>query len=66
MEMATNPVIWDGFVGLYFIIFNLSNFKLMQEVVVYFVVALAIVFLINKYVFPTKKDKNCNTDCGCH
>jgi hypothetical protein len=38
----------------------------MQEVVVYFVVALAIVFLINKYVFPTKKDKNCNTDCGCH
>ncbi|MBT3741897.1 MAG: FeoB-associated Cys-rich membrane protein [Polaribacter sp.] len=38
----------------------------MQEVVVYFVVALAIFFLIKKYVFPTKKDKNCNTDCGCH
>ena len=38
----------------------------MQEVIVYFLVALAVAFLIKKYVIPSKKDKSCSTDCGCH
>ncbi|RCS26255.1 FeoB-associated Cys-rich membrane protein [Polaribacter sp. WD7] len=38
----------------------------MQEVIIYIIVALAVFFLVKKYIFPSKKDKNCNTDCGCH
>jgi hypothetical protein len=38
----------------------------MQEVIVYFLVALAVAFLMRKYVFTAKKKKNCSTDCGCH
>ncbi len=37
----------------------------MQEVITYIVVALAVVFLVRKYIFKTKKRKNCNTDCDC-
>ncbi len=38
----------------------------MQEVIVYFVVALAVVFLMKKYAFPSKKNRGCNTGCDCH
>nr|WP_298782550.1 FeoB-associated Cys-rich membrane protein [uncultured Polaribacter sp.] len=38
----------------------------MQEVIVYFLVALAVVFLVRKYFFSPKKNKNCHTDCNCH
>ena len=38
----------------------------MQEVIVYFLVVLAVFFLVKKYVFPSKKAKNCNSNCGCH
>lgn len=38
----------------------------MQNIIVYFLVAFAVFFLIKKYVFPSKKDKSCNPDCGCH
>jgi hypothetical protein len=38
----------------------------MQEFIVYFLVALALFFLLRKYVFPSKKDKGCSPDCGCH
>ena len=37
----------------------------MQEVVAYVLVLLAAVFLVKKYVFPSKKNKGCGTDCGC-
>jgi len=37
----------------------------MQEVIVYTLVILAVVFLVKKYVFPSKKNSGCNTDCGC-
>jgi hypothetical protein len=38
----------------------------MQEIIVYFLVAFAVAFLIKKYVIPSKKNKGCSTDCGCH
>lgn len=38
----------------------------MQEIITYTLVVLAVVFLVKKYVFPSKKDKNCNSDCGCN
>lgn len=63
--MAFNSVIWNGFIGLCFFINNLSNFKLMQEIIAYGLVVLAVVFLAKKYFFSDKKDKNCNPDCGC-
>ncbi|TVZ56550.1 hypothetical protein OD91_1839 [Lutibacter sp. Hel_I_33_5] len=37
----------------------------MQEIVTYILVVLAVVFLVKKFLLPTKKDKNCSTDCGC-
>ena len=37
----------------------------MQEVIAYLLVALAVVFLVKKYIFPSKKGKGCSPDCGC-
>ncbi|WP_405609901.1 FeoB-associated Cys-rich membrane protein [Polaribacter sp. Asnod1-A03] len=64
--MAINSIIWFGFIGLCFVIFNLSNFKLMQEIIIYILLFLAIVYLVKKYFFRSKKKSNCGTDCGCH
>ncbi|MEE9406818.1 MAG: FeoB-associated Cys-rich membrane protein [Polaribacter sp.] len=38
----------------------------MQEIIAYSLVVLAVAFLIKKYFFPSKKDKNCSSDCSCH
>ncbi len=37
----------------------------MQEVFVYLLLIIAIVFLVKKYFLPSQKDNNCNTNCGC-
>ena len=37
----------------------------MQEFITYLLVALAVVFLIKKFVFPSKKNKGCSSNCGC-
>ncbi|PWG05725.1 FeoB-associated Cys-rich membrane protein [Polaribacter aquimarinus] len=37
----------------------------MQEIITYTLVAVAVLFLIKKYIFPSKNHKNCNSDCGC-
>ncbi|WP_437440112.1 FeoB-associated Cys-rich membrane protein [Polaribacter litorisediminis] len=66
MEMAINSVIRYGVIGVCSFIFNLSNFKLMQEIIVYLLVASAVFFLIKKYFIPSKKEKKCSSDCGCH
>jgi hypothetical protein len=64
--MALNSIIWHDIFGVCLFIFNLSNFKLMQEIITYVLIILAVVFLLKKFVFPSKKDKSCSTDCGCH
>ncbi len=38
----------------------------MQEIIAYSLVILAVVFLVKKYLLPSKKAKSCNTDCGCN
>nr|WP_299063426.1 FeoB-associated Cys-rich membrane protein [uncultured Polaribacter sp.] len=37
----------------------------MQEIIAYSLVFLAIIFLVRKYIFPSKKDKSCGSGCGC-
>lgn len=37
----------------------------MQEIITYLLVALAVVFLVKKFVFPSKKNKGCSSNCGC-
>lgn len=37
----------------------------MQEILVYIALAVAIIFLVKKYFFKTKKKGYCDKDCGC-
>lgn len=37
----------------------------MQEIIVAILGVVAIVFLLRKFVFPSKKSKNCGPGCGC-
>lgn len=37
----------------------------LQEILVYIILGVAIVFLAKKFFFKTKSKKNCDTDCGC-
>ncbi|WP_456460961.1 FeoB-associated Cys-rich membrane protein [Lutibacter sp.] len=37
----------------------------MQEILVYIVLGVAVVFLIKKYFFKSKKKGKCDTDCKC-
>ncbi|MFC4268299.1 FeoB-associated Cys-rich membrane protein [Polaribacter marinivivus] len=64
--MAFDSVIFYGTFSLCCIIYNISNFKLMQQIVVYILVFLAVFYIVKKYFFNTKKNKGCNTDCNCH
>ncbi|KOY52067.1 hypothetical protein I602_1627 [Polaribacter dokdonensis DSW-5] len=38
----------------------------MQEIIVYILLAFALLFLVKKYVLPTKQSKGCSSDCNCH
>lgn len=35
----------------------------MQEIIVYIFVVFAVLFLVKKYIFPSKKKKGCGTGC---
>ena len=61
-----NSTVWNGPVDICILIFNLSNFKLMQEIIVYLLVILAIFFSVKKYLIPSKKENKCSSDCDCH
>jgi large-conductance mechanosensitive channel len=41
---------------------------MLQEIIAFIILAVAVGFLIKKYFFKKKKnDKNCGSDdCGCH
>lgn len=40
---------------------------MVQEILAYSILAVAIFFLVRKFFWKKKKDKNCgNGDCGCH
>ena len=36
-----------------------------QQIMVYVIVGLAVLYLLKKFVFKSKKKNNCGTDCGC-
>jgi len=39
---------------------------MVQEIIAYALLGIAIFFLVKKYFFKSKKNKNCgNGDCGC-
>jgi uncharacterized membrane protein YuzA (DUF378 family) len=38
-----------------------------QEIIIYILLGLAVIFLLRKFVFKSKKKKgNCDSDCGCN
>jgi hypothetical protein len=40
---------------------------MVQEIIAFITLGIAIAFLIKKFFFKKKKSKNCGTDdCGCH
>ncbi|MCL9803967.1 FeoB-associated Cys-rich membrane protein [Flavobacterium amniphilum] len=39
---------------------------MIQEIIAFSLLFVAVGFLIKKFFFKKKKDKNCDTDCGCH
>ena len=40
---------------------------MIQEILSYLTLGIAIVFLVRKFFFKKKKnDKNCGEDCNCH
>jgi len=41
--------------------------NIIQEIIAFLLLAIAIGFLIKKYFWTKKSDKNCGKgDCGCH
>jgi len=39
---------------------------MVQEIIAFIILGLAVFFLVRKFIFKKKKDKNCgNDDCGC-
>lgn len=41
--------------------------NVIQEIIAFFLLAVAVGFLIKKYFWKQKSDKNCgDKDCGCH
>jgi glycopeptide antibiotics resistance protein len=40
---------------------------MIQEIIAFIVLGIALAFLIRKFFFKKKSDKNCGgDDCGCH
>ncbi|MFC4816478.1 FeoB-associated Cys-rich membrane protein [Flavobacterium sp. GCM10023249] len=41
---------------------------MIQQIIAFGLLAIAIAFLVKKFFFKKKKknDKNCGNDCGCH
>jgi hypothetical protein len=39
---------------------------MIQEIIAFGLLAVAVAFLAKKFFFKKKKDKNCGNDCGCH
>jgi hypothetical protein len=68
LEVARNPTGIHERTGLSRGTRGLPNPKIMvQEILAYCILAVAIFFLVRKFFWKKKKDKNCgNGDCGCH
>ncbi|WP_435260818.1 FeoB-associated Cys-rich membrane protein [Tenacibaculum sp. nBUS_03] len=63
--MACTSIGGYGYIGICICINFFSKPKLMQEIITYTIVFLAVVFLIRKFFVTSKNDKNCNKGCNC-
>jgi len=36
-----------------------------QEIIVYIILGLAVLFLLRKFIFKSKKNNGCDTGCDC-
>ena len=36
-----------------------------QQIIAYIILGFAVFYLLKKFVFKSKKKKDCGTDCGC-
>ncbi|MFD2892318.1 FeoB-associated Cys-rich membrane protein [Flavobacterium chuncheonense] len=68
--MANYSIGFHEWISLHYFINCLSSFKIMiQEILVYITLAVAIGFLVKKFFWkkkPKKGNKSCGDDCGCH
>ncbi|MDG1504257.1 MAG: FeoB-associated Cys-rich membrane protein [Flavicella sp.] len=39
---------------------------MLQEILIYVSLALAVLYLLRKFIFKGKPKGNCDADCGCH
>lgn len=37
----------------------------LQEIAIYIILGIAIVFLVKKFFYKSKSKNGCDTDCGC-
>ncbi|WP_371811632.1 FeoB-associated Cys-rich membrane protein [Flavobacterium sp. M31R6] len=67
--MACRTACFYEYIGLCSGIHCFSNLKIaimIQEIIAFVILVLALAFLIRKFFFKKKSDKNCGSgDCGC-
>lgn len=71
MALAYGTTFWYDNFSVWYRIFSISTFKLMEKVQLYLVIACglgAFYFLIRKWILKPKSSKgnNCGPNCGCH
>ena len=65
MEMAVNSAFRNGRLSVFCSSNRISNLKIIQEILAYIVLGIAIFYLIKKFFVSSNKDDGCNPDCGC-
>lgn len=66
--MAFSTINIYEWIGLFICFIGVSNFELMQQILVYFALGIALSYLYNKFFGKKKPKKNCGDkdDCGCN
>ncbi|WP_095074825.1 FeoB-associated Cys-rich membrane protein [Tenacibaculum jejuense] len=62
--MAFNSAFWNGNLSLCFCFNNFSSSTMIQEIITYSIVVLAVLFLGRKFIFKSKNN-GCDPGCGC-
>jgi hypothetical protein len=68
--MALGSIAFHERICLYCGLASIPSFKInimIQEILTYITLGIAVAFLFKKFFFKKKKsDKNCGDDCNCH